>query len=151
MGMIRLLGGFLLIFGCGMTGIQKSAALKKRRDSLGEILRFLARIAQAIRLSQQEIPDLLEEYLPNGIVPDGRFGIHVSKNLCLNAEDTRLLYDLADQLGMGDVSSQLTLCESYEQLFSVQKQDAQTALAEKQKLYRSFGWILGGIAALFLL
>ncbi len=141
---LKLTGCILVIGVCGAMGLKMAAKLKDRVKILGEIVTATDRIAQYIKLENEEIESILKRTLPKGVAFDG-VGVIAENCVALLSEDIKLLSDFLCSLGMGDKVSETVKCSSYKQLFIKQWEEAQGAVDEKYKLYSIVGFICGVI------
>lgn len=141
---IKLTGCVLVIGVCTAVGLKMAARLKARVKILGEIVNATDRIAQYIKLEDEDIESILKRTLPKGVAFDG-VGVITENGVALTSEDVSLLSDFLCSLGMGDKISETVKCNSYKQLFIKQWEEAQRAVEEKYKLYSTTGFICGVI------
>lgn len=141
---IKLTGCILVIGVCGAVGMKAAGKLKGRVKILLELIAAIDRIAQYIKLENEDIESILKRTLPKGITFDA-VGVIAENSVALTQEDVQLLSDFLGSLGMGDKISETVKCNSYKQLFIKQWEEADRQVEEKYKLYSTMGFICGFI------
>ncbi len=120
-------------------GFRSASRLTARRKALDLLILNLGEISSRIQLREEKRSILLKVFGPP-------FTVSVKSDVdlivscpCFNQVDSTLLNEFIEKLGMGDVDSQLELCNKYAQLI---KRRADEALQSEKKLanvYRTCG------------
>ncbi len=139
---LKLLGCIIVIGTLGAVGIKAAEKLKARVKILLELIGAIDRIAQYIKLENEDIESILSRTLPKGITFDAE-GVIAENRIAVSGEDISLLNEFLGQLGMGDKVSETVKCSSYKQLFIKQREEAERDVEEKYRLYSTIGFICG--------
>lgn len=158
--MLRVIAAFIALACCAAEGYRRSARLKIRVESLGEIERMLSDFAIEIRCCALTVDELMRRR-------DGRFaelfarcreGTENAKSaweaacglLPQKDEETALLRELGRSLGTSDRAGQLQLLELYSERISALRAAAESSCAQKAQAVLRVG-ILCGIAVAVLI
>ena len=159
--------GCLLIIAVGTAaGFLFSQKLYKRREFLKNFVEFISSLETNLRFNSDDVYLLVNTCAENcGIktlfVDDN---MHLSfekawnetvartaKIFPLAKSDVSLMKSFGTQLGKTDVEGQLKHLELYKVYFQKQLSDAQEAVGQKSKLYRTMGFFAGSAAALMMI
>lgn len=142
MWIIRLFGCFFVTVSCGILGMKRSAKLYKRVRSVERLVNFVAETGDNIRLCEDEIPEILQRTLPNGITFKNK-DICCDPELCLSEKEVRILKEFMKELGMGDIDAQCSRCNLYLGMLSECRKEALCEVNEKSRLFNIGGWMIG--------
>lgn len=148
MWIVRLLGCAMVIISFGLFGRKKAASLCVRVKSIERFMIFITNTAEQIRLSEDEVPEILLRTLPKGVICEGE-NVIFPESFCLAEADKKIVREFVAELGMGEASSQYRRCNLYKQLLEEKRQEALCEVNEKNRLFNMGGW-MAGIALSFL-
>lgn len=158
--MLRFIAAFIALICCSAEGYRRSARLKIRVETLGEIERMLNDFAIEIRCCAPTVDELMRR--GNGrfaeLFARCREGSENARNaweaacglLPKNDEETALLRELGRSLGTSDRIGQLQLLELYSERISDLRAAAESDCMRKAQAVQRVG-ILCGIAAAVLI
>ena len=165
--------GLLLIVVTGLLlGLTAAGGLRRRVTVLGQLSRFMTRLADQIRYTAAPVEELLE-----AAESSGEFGeLPLLGRICsrirngervldaweaaveedgrlsgLTRADRELLHGFGSQLGKTDVEGQIANCRQYGELLDQRLSEAREASAAKGRLYMTLGFAGGMALALLLL
>lgn len=148
MVIIRLIGCIMVITSFGLFGIKKAKTFNTRVTSIERFMLFITNVAEQIRLSEDEIDEILARTLPNGVsIENGN--ILLPTEYCLNDADRKIINEFIGEVGMSDASSQYRRCSIYKRFLEEKRKEALCESHEKSRLYSMGGWMIG-VALSFL-
>lgn len=158
--MLRFIAAFIALACCAAEGYRRSARLKTRVKSLGEIERMLSGFAIEIRCSALTVDELMRNSRGRfaELFAQCRGNSENSKSAWERAcgmlpqkdEETALLRELGRSLGTSDRAGQLQLLELYSARISELRSIAELSCSQKAQAVFRVG-ILCGIAAAVLI
>lgn len=149
---VKLIGAVFLTAAATLVGVVISDRLKNRINALNWYLRSTQIIADKIRFSAIEIRKITEA-LPcydNYIKICEPFKVK-AQNPFLNEGDASLINAFFAELGMGDTTEQINICNMYAKELEARYTLAQKEYSEKSKPIKSLGFFAGLGAAIVLL
>lgn len=164
---VKLIGAVLIICASFYVGCSFSKKLYKRRDFLKSFITFLNSLETRIRYDSYDIFTLVS--LCAGSDDLGYFKFEentlsvpfctewnnkveqIPKCFSLTKSDKQMLCDFGSELGKTDVEGQLKHIALYKTIFSKQLSNADDAIIQKSKLYKTMGFFVGTAAALMMI
>lgn len=164
--MLKLTGAVLIISAFGLWGFSKSEKLKKRNESLLNIISALAILENEVSYAQKSMRDAL---LQIGTLTNIPLFTAVSKNIgtsdmqevfssalssCnmnLSKGDNQTLLEFSQNLGGLDCVSQIKSILHTKELLKMAQNEAYDEYKKYSRLYRSTGILLGVLFSLILL
>lgn len=140
--LVRLIGCIMVIVSFGIAGIKKAQSFNTRVKSIEQFMLFITKVGEQIRLSENEIPEILANTLPNGVLVQEE-NVVFDKSYCLSENDKKIISEFIGEVGMGDASSQYRRCSIYKQFLEEKRKEALTETYEKNRLYSMGGWMVG--------
>ena len=140
--------GLLLIVAAGLLlGLMAAGGLRRRVSTLGQLSRFMVRLADQIRYTAAPVEELL-----TAAESSGEFdGLSMLGHVCSRLRKGELLRGFGSQLGRTDVEGQIANCRQYGDLLEQRLTEAREAAAAKGRLYMTLGFAGGMALALLLL
>ncbi len=145
---LKLAGCAAVIFCFGISGVKKANSYYTRVKSIEALIRFVSNTGEEIRLSENELPEILARTTPDGIILEDTKVIF-SESLCLYQEEKDIITEFVSTLGMSEAAYQYKRCLSFKQLLEEKRKDALCEINEKSRLFSMGGWMVG-IALSFL-
>lgn len=139
--LFKVLGFIFIIFTTSAIGFLKANSLNIRYKKLCNIHSGMANLKEKIRLHCGETSTLLNQCFDE-------FPINYT---VLKEQDTEILKDFFENLGMGDTKSEYERCQAYMNMISNKINDAKKEYLELNKLYKSMGVLSGIFICIFLL
>ena len=132
--LFKIAGLITILLTCTAIGFLKSLALKGRFESLLYIKNSLLKLKEKLRLHSGDKSKLLNDCftVPPQTIPH------------LDNDDKALLNDFLHGLGKGDTTQEIERCVAFLNLFETKTNDAKADFNNRQKLYKTLGF-LGGI------
>ena len=149
--LIKMVGFCFIVGATTLFGISLSKDLKNRLQSLSWFLNLTDEIAEKIRYSSAELPQIIRGsyHYDTYLSVDEPFSIRL-KNTGLDTEDKRTVEEFFAGLGLGDSESQIKRCGIYKRQLLRRFEDADKQYTEKSKLYKKLGF-LGGLSIVIIL
>jgi stage III sporulation protein AB len=162
--MVKLVGALMTGFACGYFGIRISMNMKKRAQSLSEIVSSLELLESEISFGLNKLSKAFRRIDKNGffarIAENMReMGIErawsesVEKNkqrLCLTESDCDALLILSGRIGKTDKDDQLKNIKYVKSMLNSQFESAKSEYARMGRLYRNGGVLIGLMIAIVL-
>lgn len=145
---IKLVGCLAVVFCFGILGKKKSASFYIRVKSIENLIRFVINTGEQIRLSENELPEILAHTTPNGIILEGN-NVIFSDSLCLCQDEKNIITEFLSELGMSESAYQYKRCLYFKERLEEKRKDALCEINEKSRLFSMGGWLVG-IALSFL-
>ena len=147
--MLKAVGVIVLIAACTAIGFKRSENLRVRHKKLSRFSVLLQDISDGIRTGAElcnlfKEENALELATFEKLTPEAR-------PEGLSAKDIELLNNFFEGLGMGDVASQITRCETYLELIKKQEKEAAEQVKAKAGLYSRLGFFAGLFIAVMLI
>lgn len=164
---IKIIGAVLIVCASFYVGCSLSKKLFKRRDFFKNFITFLSSLETRIRYDSYDIFTLVSvcadgDNLSYFKFEEQAFSVPFStewnkkveqlpKSVSLTKSDKQLLCDFGSELGKTDVEGQLKHIALYKAIFSKQLTNAEDAIIQKSKLYKTMGFFVGTAAALMMI
>ena len=145
---IRLIGCIAVIFCFGILGKKKSTSFYTRVKSIEALIRFVGNTGEKIRLSENELPEILARTTPKGITIEGT-NVVFNEDLCLYEDEKNIITEFLAELGMSESAFQYKRCLHFKERLEEKRKDALCEINEKSRLFSTGGWMVG-IALSFL-
>lgn len=133
-----------------LIGAYQSVKLKRRKESLNDILLFLNKLENVIRYKRGDIVSLIFECADNVLVPLKNADSfedyqNIIFSLPLKKEEKGLLSKFFYQIGLMDLEGELSSIKLYTEFFDEIYNKSKLDIENKSKLYRMLG-IFAGLA-----
>lgn len=145
---VKLAGCMSVILCFGLLGRKKADNYYIRVKSLESLIRFVTQTGEEIRLSENELPEILIRTIPNGISLEGEY-VFFEESLCLYEEEKDIVREFISVLGMSEAAYQYKRCMAFKERLEEKRKDALSEINEKSRLFNMGGWMVG-IALSFL-
>lgn len=147
--MLKLIGVALTVVTGALVGIRASEKLRQRCRKLNEYYIFIGEISDGIRMGA-ELERIFSQPKASALFDAEGYNISV-KEQWLNGEDTRLLEEFVELLGMGDTKAQILRCSTYRELVKKRAFEAEENMKSKSRLYSILGLFSGLFAAIIFI
>ncbi len=147
------ISGLCLLFAvCVLGGFYMSLKLNRRCKALHEICLATSEIAHRISLCEERSQILKKVFEGKSlqVKEDENYNVCVSSS-ALKKEDICLLNEFFAQFGTGDVSNQISLCETYKKLFERAYDSARGEEQTKGQMYKTCGCLLAVALIIFII
>lgn len=145
-----MVGLILIAVSAVAVGFKAAARLTARRRALSTLLLAFSEIASRIQLREERNIILSKVFSePFTVIQGDDTTISVTCS-ALDKGDNDLLCEFTQKLGLGDVNSQLELCNAYGELIKKCMADAEHKERQKAGMYRTCG-VLAAAALVVLL
>ncbi len=164
---LKIIGAILIVFAGFMAGNSFSKKLHERKNFLKAFIVFLTNLSTQLRYNSSDIFTLintsnqiseLQFFDFEDIEPNQPFSKlwktkirALPKSLSLTKTDIEMLIEFGSELGKTDIDGQLTHIELYKTVFEKQLSDAESAIGQKSKLYKTMGFFAGTATALMII
>lgn len=164
---LKITGAILLVSASFTIGCVFSKKLYSRRDFLKSLIVFISNLSTQLRynssdiftiitlsaqISELEFFDFTDNELAQPFYEQWKEKIQLlPKSLSLNRSDIDLLTEFGLELGKTDIDGQLKHIELYNTIFEKQLNDAENAIIQKSKLYKTMGFFAGTAVALMII
>ena len=149
--LIKMVGFCFIVGATTLFGISLSKELKNRLQSLSWFLNLTDEIAEKIRYSSAELPQIVRSIYnyDTYLSVDEPFRVYL-KNTGLDNDDKRMIEEFFAGLGLGDTESQIKRCGIYKRQLLRRYENADRQYTEKSKLYKKLGFF-GGLTIVIIL
>ena len=139
---IKLVGCIAVIFSFGILGRKKAQSYYTRVKSIESLISFVSITGEEIRISENELPEILGKTTPNGISLEGN-NVIFEERLCLYENEKDIIREFLNSLGMSEAAFQYKRCLAFKERLEEKRKDAICEINEKSRLFNMGGWMVG--------